>query len=240
MRIRSIAAALAVAGAAVLVPAATTASAHGDTVHLEITGVDNGHVTTVASFENDRDPVVEGFAGSLAATSSDGRTVGPWRLVALPGHPGSYTTREILPSGHWKITVDCAFPDLGHGERELDVAAAAISDPVGSMPTAGPKVGPPAVPSPAVTPGTVTGPTVPAAAPTGAGTADPTTSGAATAGPPTSGPATATATSDVRTKDVADDGDSTVATWAAVGTAVVAVVLVVLGFRLRRRNAARG
>ncbi|MCG6495718.1 hypothetical protein [Kitasatospora sp. A2-31] len=251
MRIRSVAAALAVGGVALLAPA-VPASAHGDTVHLEVTGVDNGHVTTAASFENDRDPVVEGFAGSLAATSSDGRAVGPWRLVAVPGHPGSYTTREVLPSGHWKITVDCAFPDLGHGERELDVAAAAITDPVGSMPTAGTPVGPTVVPSPVVTPGTVTGPTVPAPAPTGAptstgagngsgtGTADPTTSGAATPAPPAPGPATATATSDVPAKATADDDGSTVATWAAIGTAVVAVVLVVVGFRLRRRNTVRG
>ncbi|MFJ9842527.1 hypothetical protein ACIRYZ_18990 [Kitasatospora sp. NPDC101155] len=228
MRIRSIAAALAVAGTVVLAPAAVPASAHGDTVHLEITGADNGHVTTIASFENDHDPVTEGFAGSLAATSSDGRTVGPWRLVALPGHPGSYTTREILPAGHWKITVDCAFPDLGHVERELDVAAAAITDPIGSMPTTAPTAGPTAAPSPVVTLGPTTSPTAPA--PTGAITPDPTTPG----------PATATATSSARAKGSAYDDGSTAATWAGVGTAVVAVVLVVLGFRLRRRSAARG
>ncbi|MER7767451.1 hypothetical protein [Kitasatospora sp. NPDC096140] len=226
MRIRSIAAALAVAGAAVLATASVPASAHGDTVHLEITGADNGHVATTATFENDHDPVTEGFAGSLAATSSDGRTVGPWRLVAVPGHPGSYTTREILPAGHWKITVDCAFPDLGHGERELDVQAAAISDPVGSVPTTAPTSGPTTVPSPVVTLGPTTDPTAPA--PT-----DPTTSA------PAGTSASATATSGARPKDSADEDGSTAAAWAAVGTAAVAVVLVVLGFRLRRK-ATRG
>ncbi|MFH9354726.1 hypothetical protein [Kitasatospora sp. NPDC017646] len=221
MRIRSIAAALAVAGAAVLAPAAVPASAHGDTVHLEITGTDNGHVTTVASFENDHDPVTEGFAGSLSATSSDGRTAGPWRLLAVPGHPGSYTHREILAAGHWKITVDCAFPDLGHAERELDVAAAAITDPVGSMPTAAPTTGPTAAPSPVVTLGPTAGPTTPA--------------------PTAPGPSTATATSGTQVKASADDGDSSpVATWAAIGTALLAAVLGVLGFRLRRRNSGRG
>ncbi|MFJ9454504.1 hypothetical protein ACIRST_05430 [Kitasatospora sp. NPDC101447] len=248
MRIRSIAAALAVAGAAVLATASVPASAHGDTVHLEITGADNGHVATTATFENDHDPVTEGFAGSLAATSSDGRTVGPWRLVAVPGHPGSYTTREILPAGHWKITVDCAFPDLGHGERELDVQAAAISDPVGSVPTTAPTSGPTTAPTPAPTSGptTVPSPVVtlgPTADPTAPAPTDPTTSAPAGTSAPATASATAsasaTATSGARPKDSADDDGSTAAAWAAVGTAAVAVVLVVLGFRLRRK-ATRG
>ncbi|MEU6232236.1 hypothetical protein [Kitasatospora sp. NPDC047058] len=244
MRIRSTAAALAVAGAAVLTTGTVTASAHGDTVHLEITGADNGHVTTAASFENDRDPVTEGFAGSLAATSSDGRTVGPWRLVAVPGRPGSYTTREILPAGHWKITVDCAFPDLGHGERELDVQAAAITDPVGSMPTTAPTSGPTTVPSPVVTLGPTAGPTAPA--PTGTTITDPIGSmpttaptAAPTSAPTDPAPPAATATSGPRTEHTADDHGPSVAIWAAGGTAVVLAVLVAVGLRLRRRNAGR-
>ncbi|MFE2722657.1 hypothetical protein [Kitasatospora sp. NPDC059327] len=215
MRTRPFAAALALAGALVLAPAAVPAVAHGDTVHLEVTGQDSGHVTTVATWENDHDPVTEEFAGTLAATSADGRTAGPWRLVAVPGRPGTYTTREMLPAGHWKITVDCAFPSLGHGERELDIEAAVISDPTLPTPTAPPTARPTAPPTAAPT--ATAGPVVP---PTSAPVSASASAGVAVA----TAPSTAAGT----------DGSSTAAR-AAVATAVVAVLLVATGFGLRRR-----
>ncbi|WP_329491255.1 hypothetical protein OG618_32925 [Kitasatospora sp. NBC_01246] len=227
MRTRTFATALALAGAVVLAPAALPAAAHGDTVHLEVTGQDSGHVTTVATWENDHDPVTEEFAGSLAATSADGRSAGPWRLVAVPGHPGSYTTREMLPAGHWRITVDCAFPSLGHGERELDIEPAVISDPPlptptgtsGAQPTtAGPTVGPTVVPTPTLTSGATPAPTPPAGSPSAGPTAGPT---AGQTVPPTQDTA------------AGSDGSST-AVRLAVGTAVAAVVLAATGFALRR------
>ncbi|MGV9267896.1 hypothetical protein ACWDRR_24910 [Kitasatospora sp. NPDC003701] len=236
MRIRPFAAALAIAGAVVLVPAAVPAAAHGDTVHLEVVGQDNGHVTTVATWENDHDPVTEEFAGTLAATSADGRSAGPWRLVAVPGHPGSYTTREMLPAGHWRIAVDCAFPSLGHGERELDIEAAVISDPTlptptgtsaatpTSAPTAGPTVGPTV--GPTGTSGSTSAP-VPVSPPAPPAPTSPTASGSA-------GPGVTSARS-----TAAENDDSSTATWAAVATAVVAVVLVATGFGLRRRGRRR-
>ncbi|MGW2375723.1 hypothetical protein [Kitasatospora sp. NPDC001683] len=149
IRTRPLLAALALAAAAVL-PAAAPAAAHGDTVHLEVAGQRNGRISAVATWENDHDPVTEDFAGTLSATAADGRTIGPWRLVAVPDRPGTYTTRELLPAGHWKVVVDCAFPSLGHGERELDVEAAAISDPApmgaaaGAAAPAAPETGAPA------------------------------------------------------------------------------------------------
>ncbi|MFD9068248.1 hypothetical protein ACFVZ3_42815 [Kitasatospora purpeofusca] len=216
-RTRQSLAALALAGAVVLAPAAVPAAAHGDTVHLEVSGQDGGHVTTVATWENDRDPVTEQFAGTLSATSADGRAAGPWRLVAVPGRPGTYTTREFLPAGHWRIVVDCAFPSLGHGERELDVEAAVISDPTLPTPTGPGTAGP----------GT-TGPTV---RPTAPGTAPDATSTTRT--PP--GAVTAPgATATVAGPDASDS--SGLATWVAVGTAALAVALVTVGLLLRRRG----
>ncbi|MCX4755905.1 hypothetical protein [Kitasatospora purpeofusca] len=216
-RTRQSLAALALAGAVVLAPAAVPAAAHGDTVRLEVSGQDGGHVTTVATWENDRDPVTEQFAGTLSATSADGRAAGPWRLVAVPGRPGTYTTREFLPAGHWRIVVDCAFPSLGHGERELDVEAAVISDPTLPTPT-GPGTSGPGTSGPGTSgPGT-TGPTV---RPTAPGTSPAT----ATAAPGTAAAAT----------ESADSDGSGLATWVAVGTAAVAVALVTAGLALRRR-----
>ncbi|MFJ9774625.1 hypothetical protein ACIRVF_25855 [Kitasatospora sp. NPDC101157] len=187
--------------AAVVLPAAAPAAAHGDTVHLDVAGQRNGHVSTVATWENDHDPVTEEFAGTLSATAADGRTVGPWRLVPVSGQPGTYTTRELLPAGHWKVAVDCAFPSLGHGERELDVEAAVISDPapLDATVSSGPA---------AAAPGT------PAAAPAGR---------------------TPTATAAAPVHETTDDAT----TWAAIGTAAAAVVLVATGFRLRARARAR-
>ncbi|MFH9352584.1 hypothetical protein [Kitasatospora sp. NPDC017646] len=205
IRTRPLLSSLALAAAAVLSTAAP-AAAHGDTVHMDVAGQRDGRVSAVATWENDHDPVTEDFAGTLSATAADGRTVGPWRLVPVPDLPGTYTTRELLPAGHWKVAVDCAFPSLGHGERELDVEAAAIRDP-------------------APMDATVAGPPTPAAgAPTPAAGA-PTPAAVAAVG-------SATATAAAPVHETTDDAT----TWAAVGTATAAVVLVATGFRLRARG----
>ncbi|MFJ4093834.1 hypothetical protein ACIPYS_19840 [Kitasatospora sp. NPDC089913] len=227
-RTRQSLAALALAGAVVLAPAAVPAAAHGDTVHLEVSGQDGGHVTTVATWENDHDPVTEQFAGTLSATSADGRAAGPWRLVAVPGRPGTYTTREFLPAGHWRIVVDCAFPSLGHGERELDVETAVISDPTLPTPTGPGTAGPGTVGPGTAGPGTH-GPTV---RPTAAGTApDP----AGTRTPPGAASASDATAAAARADGSEGSDGSDLGTWAAVGTAVVAVALVGTGLVLRRR-----
>ncbi|MET8542323.1 hypothetical protein ABZW03_16935 [Kitasatospora sp. NPDC004799] len=228
MRTRPHVTALALAAAALLA-AAAPAAAHGDSVHLDVTGQQNGRVSTVATWENDHDPVTGEFAGTLAATASDGRTVGPWRLVTVPDRPGTYTTREVLPVGHWRVTVDCAFPALGHGERELDVDTVVITDPVPPG-TAGPAV-PEAQPrSVEVTPAPlretdgVTG-----------------TAGATgTAGGPGTTGAAGTAAAPVAAREASPGPDhattSDATAWAAIGTAVVAVVLVATGLWLRRHR----
>ncbi|MEV7936736.1 hypothetical protein AB0O82_11380 [Kitasatospora sp. NPDC088264] len=208
MRTRPLVVALALAGAAVL-PAAVPVAAHGDTVHLDVSGQRNGRVSTIATWEDDHDPVTGEFTGTLAATATDGRTVGPWRLVAVPGEPGTYTTREILPAGHWRVSVDCAFPSPGHGEGELDVEAAVIGDSPLSGATGATTGAPAPIPAPA--------PTAPPTVPTA----------------PTAADSAARARSAAR--DTPSDTTPDAATWAAIGTAVAAVVLVATGFWLRRR-----
>ncbi|MER7578553.1 hypothetical protein [Kitasatospora sp. NPDC097691] len=223
MRTRPILATAALA-AAVVLATATPAVSHGDSVHLDVTGQQNGHVSTVATWENDHDPVTEEFAGTLSATAVDGRAVGPWRLVTVPGHPGTYTTREILPAGHWTVTVDCAFPSLGHAQRELDVDATVINDPVPAGTAAHPTPGGPTA-GPTQGTGTGTAPTL-VPVPTQTATAGPAPTQAATAGP-------------VRETTAATVHETTSAgaTWAAIGTAVAAVVLTAAGLWFRRRRA---
>lgn len=226
-------AALTVLGAVAiaLLTAAPPAAAHGDTIRLDVSGQDNGRVTTVATWENDRDPVTEEFAGTLSATSADGRTAGPWRLVPLPGHPGTYTTREILPAGHWKITVDCAFPSLGHGSREMDIPQAAIVDPPLPTPTTGGTPGP----GNGTATATVTATATRTAGPTAGSTAGPGTA-PVPASPSASAAATTTAAgAGAGSGSGDDDGTSAAATWAAIVTAAAAVILVTVGYRMRSR-----
>ncbi|MFJ7912136.1 hypothetical protein [Kitasatospora sp. NPDC096204] len=209
MRTRPHLAALALAAAALL-PAAVPAAAHGDGVHLDVTGQRNGRVSTVAIWENDHDPVTGEFTGTLSATASDGRVVGPWRLVTAPGSPGTYTTREALPVGHWRVTVVCVVPAPGHGERELDVDTVAIADPT-----------PPETEGPALSEVSPRSAEV-APAPLGETAAAGTTAAAVAARDGSPRPAHAT-TSDATT-------------WAAIGTACAAVVLVATGLWLRRHR----
>ncbi|WP_031076770.1 hypothetical protein [Streptomyces sp. NRRL WC-3742] len=170
--------ALTLAAAAVL-PCAAPALARGDSVRLDVGDAPGGHVRAQASWADDRTPVSDGFDGTLAATAPDGRSAGPWQLVGLPDWPGTYTTREALPAGHWRISVGCAQPAPGRGERELDVEA--VSFGVGS-----------AEPSSVL-------------------------------------PLTAAA------RRPAHESTDEATTWAAVGTATAAVLLVTTGLWLRRR-----
>ncbi|MEU7134951.1 hypothetical protein [Streptomyces sp. NPDC046261] len=146
---RFTAAAAALAGLLVLGPAAT-AHAHGDTIHLTVTGVSAGHPTTTATWEDDGHPVNEKVAGTLTATSDDGTSLGPWRFVPVPGRPGTFTTAEALPAGHWTITAQTAFPALGRTEYRTEVTAASLAVPTDAP--AGPPSAAAAAPSTKATP----------------------------------------------------------------------------------------
>ncbi|PBC76246.1 hypothetical protein BX265_0952 [Streptomyces sp. TLI_235] len=132
MRLRTITAATALTGLTVL-GTAHSAAAHGDTIAFTVSSLADGHLTAVATWENDHDPVDEKVAGTLSATAQDGRAVGPWPLVAVSDKPGTYTTARQLPPGHWKVVVESGFPALGRGEAEFDVTAVP-----GTAPSSGP------------------------------------------------------------------------------------------------------
>ncbi|MCA6091346.1 hypothetical protein LE181_04065 [Streptomyces sp. SCA3-4] len=115
---------------------AAPAAAHGDTIHFTVTGDrPDGHVRAVAAWDNDDDPVDEPVAGTLTAQDPNGVTRGPWPLVRVEGAKATYTTRETLTPGTWKITVHCGFPDLGHGEATVNVPALTEGAPAPSATT---------------------------------------------------------------------------------------------------------
>ncbi|MEU1075999.1 MULTISPECIES: hypothetical protein [unclassified Streptomyces] len=124
-----------------LLGSTATAHAHGDTIHLTVTGVSAGHPVTRATWEDDGHPVKEAVAGTLTATSVDGTSVGPWRFVPVAGEPGTFTTAEALPAGHWTITAQTAFPALGRAESQAEVAPASVaSSPPAAQAVAKPHV----------------------------------------------------------------------------------------------------
>ncbi|WP_329493693.1 hypothetical protein [Kitasatospora herbaricolor] len=199
---------------------AGTANAHGDTIRFRIAGAPDGHPRAVASWENDGEPVDEEVAATLSAVSEDGRSVGPWRLVPVQGSPSTFSTREPLPVGRWKVTVESGFPALGRGEADLTVDV--IQDP-----------------APSATP-------VPASPAPGAATAvrpGPSQGTATQAGPTV--PASAAATASLSSPATVSTAAESPAQGSGVGRAFAAIAAVVVGtagvlaLRARRRRAAR-
>ncbi|GAA1258160.1 hypothetical protein GCM10009665_55510 [Kitasatospora nipponensis] len=135
---------LAVAAVLAVLGPAGPAAAHGDSIHFDLSCLGDGHPRAVAAWDNDGDPVTETVAAELNAVASDGRTVGPWKLIAVPGAPATFTTAQALPPGQWKVSVESAFPALGRGEAELTVTAVpgdgAAPSPAASAPAATPSV----------------------------------------------------------------------------------------------------
>ncbi|MET9322840.1 hypothetical protein ABZX75_21975 [Streptomyces sp. NPDC003038] len=171
----ALAAALAVLVLMFLIP--TAAHAHGDTLKVVVTGHREGRVTVDVTWENDGDAVDRAVAATVNAVSPDGvRSLGPWRLVRDPGaSPAGWMTAEALPPGTWKVTVDVAFPALGHGELVVGVPVVDPVQPTGAPPSRAPTGAAPtaAVPVPVPVPVPVT----PSSSPTPARTPAPATPG---------------------------------------------------------------
>ncbi|MFI1166083.1 hypothetical protein ACH4UM_21290 [Streptomyces sp. NPDC020801] len=122
----------------VLLGAAQPASAHGDTIAFRVAPGPSGQVLAVGSYGNDKDPVDGTVIALMTAKASDGRSVGPWRLVPVPDTAGGFTTREHLPKGWWQVTVRSAFPELGYGQGKVTVSQPVTSrSPAGTPAPAG-------------------------------------------------------------------------------------------------------
>lgn len=75
----------------------------------------------------DGDPLTDASSGSLFATTSDGRRVGPAGMGRVPNSPGTLAYAGTLEPGTWHVSVDVALPALGHCEADVVVAPAAPS-----------------------------------------------------------------------------------------------------------------
>ncbi|GAA1959627.1 hypothetical protein [Catenulispora subtropica] len=111
-------------------------AAHGDSIKFDISSGLHGRPQIVATWENDGDPVHEPIAGTLSATATDGRSVGPWRLVTTAGDSSVLSTEQALPAGQWSVTVECGFPALGRGQAQLTVTTAEPTSPPTGPPPA--------------------------------------------------------------------------------------------------------
>jgi hypothetical protein len=109
----------------VLLLGAPAASAHGGPIVLEVAG-DGGHgVNVVVTWKKDRHPVRDAVAGTVTATSTDGRSFGPVRLVSAPEGQSLYNPAEPLPSGEWRVTVTTTEPS--EAKKTVDVVARDIA-----------------------------------------------------------------------------------------------------------------
>jgi hypothetical protein len=90
---------------------ASPAWAHGGPVDVEIRGDGGQGLTALATYHNDKHPVNDrGLDLTFTAVSSEGRTLGPERLVASNEGQGLYLSNTPLPAGHWTVTVTLAQP----------------------------------------------------------------------------------------------------------------------------------
>ncbi|MFE5488059.1 hypothetical protein [Streptomyces sp. NPDC056527] len=184
--------------------------AHGDTVKVVVTGQRDGHIMTEITWENDGDAVEETVAATVNATSIDRtRSMGPWRLVRVPGTRAGWMTAEVLAPGTWKVTVDVGFPSLGHGEAEVAVP---VVDPV--------------------PPGSLT-PTASVPAPVPSASAPPSAAPSSSATRPADPPSPSSA------PGVATDGGDGTGWWTTAGLAGIALVGAAVGLWLRRARAGR-
>ena len=90
---------------------ATPAWAHGGPVDVEVHGDGGQGLAVLATYNNDRHPVNDHALDlSFTAVSSEGRTLGPVKLVASGEGQGLYVSGTPLPAGRWTVTVTLAQP----------------------------------------------------------------------------------------------------------------------------------
>ncbi|MFB7224665.1 hypothetical protein [Streptomyces sp. NPDC056227] len=106
---------------------APAASAHGGPISLEVTGDGDHGVNVLATWKKDRDPVEETVIGTVTATSTDGRSFGPVKLVSASEGQNLYHAAQPLPTGKWRVTVTAAEPVKA--KKTVDVTARDIPAP---------------------------------------------------------------------------------------------------------------
>ncbi|MFF5212577.1 hypothetical protein [Streptosporangium sp. NPDC000396] len=126
MTLRNTAAAVLLA-VLVLLLGAPAASAHGGPIVLEVAGDGDHGVNVVATWKKDRHPVRDTVIGTVVATSTDGRSFGPVKLVSAPEGQNLYRAAQSLPTGEWRVTVTTAEP--AKAKKTVSVTARDIAAP---------------------------------------------------------------------------------------------------------------
>lgn len=119
---------------AVLVLAATPASAHGAAA-VTIHGDGAGAVWVTAEW-SDGHPITDAVAAVLTATSDTGQRIGPMPLRRAAGRPDAVVPPDPLGAGDWQVVVDMAAPALGHCQTTLRVGPGAPATDKRCAPTA--------------------------------------------------------------------------------------------------------
>ncbi|MER6945827.1 hypothetical protein ABT294_17525 [Nonomuraea sp. NPDC000554] len=111
----------------VLLLGAPAADAHGGPIVLEVAGDGDHGVNVVVTWKKDRHPVRDTVIGTVSATSTDGRSFGPVKLVSAPEGQNLYRAAQPLPTGEWRVTVTAAEPS--RAKKTVDVIARDIAAP---------------------------------------------------------------------------------------------------------------
>jgi hypothetical protein len=137
---------------ALLLPA-SPALAHG-AVDITIHSDGSGAIRATLIW-SDGDQLTQAAAGSLFATTTDGRRVGPVGMTRVPGSRHVLVYPGPLPPGAWHVAVDVAVPAIGHCETDVVVAAPGASpspgDTICRAPPLPSTAGAAAAPDPGVT-----------------------------------------------------------------------------------------
>lgn len=104
---------------------APAAAAHGGPIVLEVSGDGDHGVNVVVTWKKDRHPVRDTVIGTVSATSTDGRSFGPVKLVSAPEGQNLYRAAQPLPTGEWHVTVTAAEPS--EAKKTVDVIARDIA-----------------------------------------------------------------------------------------------------------------
>ncbi|MFJ2033964.1 hypothetical protein [Streptosporangium sp. NPDC087985] len=98
----------------VLLFGAPAASAHGGPIKLEVTGDGSHDINVLVTWKADGHPVRDIVDATLVATSTDGRSFGPVRLMSAPEGQNLYHSAQPLPNGKWRVTVTTTKPSKTH------------------------------------------------------------------------------------------------------------------------------
>jgi hypothetical protein len=100
------------------------AYAHGGPIKLDVSGDGGQGVNATVTYQNDGHPVTGEVVLTYTAVTSEGRTMGPVRMIASAEGQSFYTSAQPLPLGAWTVTVTATRPSAA--QKTVSVTSSAL------------------------------------------------------------------------------------------------------------------